>query len=121
MAFYVVLAACLFVFVNGTATTEFDTYGHALSLHDSLPFLLSPHARSLRRQCRAGRRHALLLHRIFAGGDAVRQPSGSLVGALRTRHPRADLRGRAATQAPRIFPRPHAHRETLVRWPADVA
>src|SRR3546814_9968814 len=63
----------------------------------------------------AGRRHALRLHRIFAGGDAVRQPSGSLVGALRTRHPRADLRGRAATQAPRIFPRPHAHRETLVR------
>src|SRR3546814_1973300 len=62
----------------------------------------------------------LFRSRIFAGGDAVRQPSGSLVGALRTRHPRADLRGRAATQAPRIFPRPHAHRETLVRWPADV-
>src|SRR3546814_3049666 len=53
----------------------------------------------------------LFRSRIFAGGDAVRQPSGSLVGALRTRHPRADLRGRAATQAPRIFPRPHARSE----------
>src|SRR3546814_20059047 len=78
--------------LNDTATTEFYTYLHTLSLHDALPISLPQLQRPLRRLADPGRGAVALQERQGKQGRA--RPAGRRQDRRDRRHPPAAAKGR---------------------------
>ena len=78
--------------------------------------VLPPHARGRRGRCDPGRRDALRRrHRVHGRGGARRRVRGAAVEPLRARPARGPLLRGRTRGAPRMVPRPRAHRGDALR------